>query len=384
MKWLGFFKTFSTFSVISAVSVIILGASISVEADQIEYTFYHFKDNHSNTVATTAFSLAKTIWSRTLILMDVELDQVTQPPTDAVSSASRPQRQSKSEIKKNRGQIIGGVEQGLGDNTKINGSYYFSQEVDYSSQSFIAGITQDIFQKNLTVSFKGQYTMDSVGEILNNGDILNRFKETHQASLIISQIFTPTTIFRCGADAMRNQGFLSDPYRKVVLTSANVANVIDTISERHPSLRFRQSAWAEVSQYLDGMDASFVLTYRYYWDDWGMNSHTGSLKFNKYITPDWILSPEYRYYIQNGATFGSYGTNNPGAYDVTDYKLKPFASNNAGMGLTCYLRAFGKNHPTWDFLTNTSISLLYFHYFNDAEGSNFSANIYESRLKFSF
>lgn len=345
-------------------------------ADQVEFTTYRFGDNRDNTVATTAFSLAKTIWHRTQILMDVELDQVTQPPTDIVSSASRPPRNAASENRKNRGQFIGGIEQGLGDNTKIIGSYYFSQEEDYGSQSVIGGITQELFQKNLTISLKAQYTMDSVGEIFANGDILNRFKETHQASLIISQLLSPTTILRIGGDGMRNQGYLSDPYRK---------NPNDpTLAERHPTLRFRQAAWTELSQFLSGMDASLVFTYRYYWDDWGMESHTGALKFNKYITPDWILSPEYRYYTQSAANFGNYAVNNPGAYDAFDYKLKVFASNNTGIGLTCFLRAFGKNHPNWDFLTNTSISLLYFHYFNDAEGNNFTANIFESRMKFSF
>lgn len=366
---------------------LLLAAAIAGKAgaDQVEYTTYYFGDNKQNTVATSAFSLAKTLWQRTQVMLDVELDQTTAPPTlDGISGASRPQRQSKSEFRKNRGQIIGGVEQGLGEDTKVNGSYYFSQEVDYSSNSFIGGITRELFEKNLTLSLRTQYTMDSVGEILSTGAIQNRFKETHQASLIVSQLLSPTTILRMGGDAMRNHGFLSDPYRKVPVPRAGDPLVKDTVSERHPSLRFRQSAWAEMSQYMRGLDGSFIVTYRYYWDDWGMDSHTLSLKLNKYITPDWIMSPEYRYYAQSGVNFGDYGKGNPGGYDALDYKLKPFSSNNVGMGLTCFLRAFGRNHPTWDFLTNTSISLLYFHYFNDAEADNFSANILETRIKFAF
>ncbi len=364
---------------------ILLAAAACARADQVEYTSYYFGDNKHNTVATSAFSLAKTLWLQTQIMLDVELDQTTVPPSlDAVSSASRPSRQSKSDFRKNRGQIIGGVEQGLGEDTKVNGSYYFSQEVDYSSNSFIGGITQELFEKNFTVSLRMQYTMDSVGEILATGAILNRFKETHQASLIVSQLLSPTTILRLGGDAMRNHGFLSNPYRKKVLTEGSASSVADTVTERHPGLRFRQAAWAEVSQYLRGLEGSLVVNYRYSWDDWGMDSHTLSLKLNKYITPDWIMSPEYRYYVQSGVDFGDYAKGDPFAFDALDYKLKAFSSNNVGMGLTCFLRAFGKDHPTWDFLTNTSVSLLYFHYFNDAEADNFSANILETRIKFSF
>ena len=359
---------------------VIFCAGLSTKADQIEYTAYYFKDNTNNKVATTAFSLAKTLWQKTMVMLDVELDQTTAPPLDGVTGASRPPRQSKSEFRKNRGQIIAGIEQGLGDNTKVIGSYYFSEEVDYSSQSIIGGITQEMFQKNLTLTLSGQYTVDSVGEINKDGSITNRFKETHQASLILSQLLSPTTILRLGGDGMRNHGFLSDPYRKLPRIISNDPLIKDTIQERHPSLRFRQAAWIELSQFFRDLDASAIVNYRYYWDDWGVKSHTGSLKINKYITPNWILSPEYRYYQQSAADFGDYATGNAGGYDAADYKLSLFSSNNVGIGLTCFLRTFGKNHPTWDFLTNTSVSAMYFRYFNDTAPSNFSANVFAPSL----
>ncbi len=360
-----------------------LGAS-SADADEVEYTNYYFSDNGNNTVATSAFSLSKTVWQKTVVMLDVELDQTKVPPLDAVTGASRPPRQSGSDFRKNRGQIIGGVEQGLGENTKLSASYYFSQEVDYASQSLVGGLTQDFFQKNFTVSLKAQYTLDSVGEITADGSIVNRFKETHQASIVLSQILSPTTILRVGGDGMRNHGYLSDPYRKVAHPRADNPLLNDTLAERHPTMRFRQAAWGELSQYLTRMEASVVLNYRYYWDDWGVKSHTASLKLNKYITPDWIFSPEYRYYEQTAANFGDYAAGDSKAYDAADYKLQAFSSNNVGAGITCFLRTFGRKHPDWDFLTNSSVAVLYFRYFNDTSPSNFSANVVEGRMKFSF
>ena len=312
------------------------------------------------------------------------MDQTTVPPLDGVTGASRPARQSKSDFKKNRGQIIAGVDQGLGDNTRLVASYYFSQEVDYSSQAVVGGLTQELFEKNLTLSIRAQYTMDSVGEITLSGAILNRFKETHQVSLIVTQLLSPSTILRFGGDAMRNQGYLSDPYRKIALPRENNVTLKDTVAERHPGTRFRQAAWGELSQHLGELQASIILNYRYYWDDWGVKSHTATLKLNKYITPDWILSPEYRYYVQNEADFGGYAAGNRKAYDLGDYKLSIFSSNNAGLGLTCFLRTFARQHPDRDFLMNSSISLMYFRYFNDTAPSNFSANVLETRLKFTF
>ncbi len=361
-----------------------LAASCALaRADQIEYSIYYFGDNGKNTVATSSFSLAKTLWQRTMVLLDVELDQTTVPPLDGVTGASRPARQSKSAFRKNRGQIIGGVEQSLGDNTRLVGSYYFSQEVDYQSQAFIGGVTQDFAEKNFTVSLLGQYTMDSVGEIQANGSIVNQFKETHQASLGLTQLLSPTSVLRLGLDAMRVHGFQSDPYRKVPIPTADPLHD-DTVTERHPDMRYRGAAWAEISKYVGDIDGAFIVNYRYYRDDWGLATNTATFTFNKYITKNWILSPNYRYYDQSGATFTEYTRGGTTVFDAADYKLQTFGSNGAGASLTCFLRTFGRSHPDWDFLTNSSVAVEYFHYFNDVPGTHFTADLMEGRLRFSF
>lgn len=361
-----------------------LAGAVGSRADQIEYSAYHVGDNYDNTVATTSFNLAKTLWLRTLIMLDVQLDQTTAPPlADGVTGASRPARHSKSEFRKNRGQIVGGLEQGLGDNTKIMGSYYFSQEIDYQSHSFTGGATQSLADKNFTVTVRGQYSMDSVGEILANGSIANYFKETHQLSVIAAQLLSPTTNLRFGGDAMRNHGFLSDPYSKVTLTDPVTSQTV-TVTERHPTMRYRQAAWTELSQYLRGLDVSLVLGYRYYWDDWGVASHTGTLQINKYITPDWVFSPEYRYYTQTEADFGDYADGDPGQFDRVDTKLQAFSANTVGAGVTCFLRTFSRHHPTWDFMNNSSVAVTYLHYFNDAQPRNYTSDLWHFSLKFTF
>src|SRR4051812_37087951 len=51
-------------------------------ADEIEYSIYHVSDHSNTTVSGTSFSLAKTLFQRTMVLLDIELDQVTVPPLD--------------------------------------------------------------------------------------------------------------------------------------------------------------------------------------------------------------------------------------------------------------------------------------------------------------
>ena len=365
-------------------AAILLAASVSW-ADKIEYTAYAYDDNANVSVSTTSFSLLKTLWQKTRMALDVGLDQTTIPPLqiDGVTGASRPARQSLSAFRKNRGQIIAGLQQDLGDNTELAASYYFSQEVDYSSQAGIVGLTQSFAEKNFTVTLSAQYTLDSVGEILANGKLYNRFKETHQTSISITQLLTPTSYVRMGADEMRNQGFLSDPYRKAVIPNAVNGLKDDTIQESVPDTRYRTAGWIEYNQYLTQLAGSFSVEYRYYLDDWNLNSNMVWFKLNKYITPNWVFSPQYRFYDQTGADFGSYAGG--GSYHApNDAKLGTFGTNFFGAGLTCYLRTFTRNHPTWDFLRSSSITAKYSRYWDDVPTDNYSSNVLETRLRFEF
>jgi hypothetical protein len=369
-----------------AAALLLLCAYAS--ADQIEYTLYFFNDNKRNAVATSSFSLAKTLWQRTRVGLDVELDQTTIPPLepDAVTGASRPARQSKSAFRKNRGQILAGVTQPLGANTEVGGSYYFSQEVDYASQAVVGGITQSFADKNFTISLNAQYTLDSVGEILPNGTLANYGKETHQASLSIMQLLTPTSFIRLGADGMRNLGYLSDPYRTVSRTDPSDPLKTVIVPEHTPDTRYRFAGWAEFDKYLTSLRASYSIEYRYSQDDWNVKGHMVWLKLNKYITPDWIFSPQFRYYYQDGADFGDYAAGNPEAFFAPgDPKLGTVGTDFVGATVTCYLRAFARNHPDWDFLRNTSIAAKYATYFDDRpRPAYFSADILEFRLRFEF
>lgn len=379
---------------VRAVAVLLLASRLGAAAgDKIEYSAYSVDDNSGVTVATTSFSLAKTVWQRTRLLLDVELDQTTIPPleaggslaTDAVTGASRPARQSKSEFRKNRGQIIGGVQQGLGANTEVQATYYNSQETDYASQAVVGGITQSFADKNFTISLSAQYTLDSVGEILTNGSLLNRGKETHQASLSVTQLLTPLAYIRLGANGARNLGFLSDPYRLAKRTDPSDALKTVNVPEQVPETRFRQAGWIEYNQYLSDLAGSYTVEYRYYFDDWNVTSHMVRVKLSKYITPDWVLSPQYRYYEQTAADFGDYTNGDANRYFAPgDKKLQAFGSHFIGAGLTCYLRAFTRKQPTWEFLRGSSVTVKFARYFTDLAPYKDAVNVREAHLRFEF
>ena len=371
--------------VISAIliPVMLVWAAVSAFAqggDQMGFTTYYFSDSGENSVITTSFNLAKKLLAQTVFLIDIELDQVTVPAVTAVTGATRPQRRKNEPFEKSRGQVIVGVEQGLGLNTTFAGNFYRSQEIDYTSTSVIGTLSQDFFEKNTTVTVRGQYNADDVGKITDPGDIISNKKKVFTGSLIVTQLLSPTTVLDVNYDIMHMKGFLSDPYRQVNVDSFGVKFSRD---ELHPDYRIRHAGTAKISQLIPSIKAALIGSYRYYFDTWKVRSSTMELKFNKYVVDDLIFSVDYRYYTQMAAYFRSdrYGVDYlNGGYKTADYKLKSFNSNNFGFSLTWLMRGLAKNNPDLEFLQNSSVEVMYFRYFNDLD---FSADILQAGLKFS-
>lgn len=350
--------------------------------DQMGFTSYYFSDSGDNSVITTSFNLAKKVFHQTALLIDIELDHVKVPAVTAVTGATRPQRRVSEPFEKSRGQVIIGIEQGLGQSTTVAANIYRSQEVDYTSTALIGTMTQDLNEKNTTITVRGQYNADLVGKIFPNGDIDNKKKKVYTAALNVTQLLSPTTVLDMGYDFVHLTGYLSDPYRQVRVTDNNGAFVMT--DEHHPSKRTRHAVSSKLSQMIPTIKASLMGSYRYYFDSWKVNSHTAELKLNKYIVNDLIFGVNYRYYNQGGANFTQekyvgqqYLIN---GFRTADYKLKNFGSNNFGFSLEYLLRGLGKMNPDLEFLQNSSIEIMYFRYFNDLD---FSANIVQASVKFS-
>lgn len=348
---------------------------------EMGFTNYFFGDSGSNKVITTSFNLAKKLLQQTTFLIDIELDHVTVPPITATTGATRPQRRKSEPFEKSRGQVILGVEQGIGQSWTVAANFYRSQEVDYVSTSAVGTISLDMFNKNTTWTLRGQYNSDKVGKILESGDITNANKYVFTAALNLSQVLSPTTVLDLAYDFVFLKGLLSDPYRQVSVIDDGGGTVV--VDELHPDRRRRHAGTARVSQSIPSIRASLIGSYRYYGDTWNVRSHTIEVKMNKYVFNDLIFGIDYRHYTQTGASFyeekyvgsGFEG----GAYRTADYKLKPFSSNNFGLSLTFMLRAFGKPGSNLEFLENSSVELMYFRYFNTL---NFSADILQLGVKF--
>jgi hypothetical protein len=345
------------------------------------FTTYHFSDSGGNSVTTTAFNLAKKILSRTVFLLDLEVDNVYVPPITATTGATRPKRQSGKPFEKTRGQAIVGLEQGLDGNTALALNLYRSQEVDYNSNSAILTLTREFNQKNTVLTLRGQYIADQVGKILDNGALVNQDKNSAWGLVNLTRILSPTTVFDLTYDMLYHQGFLSDPYRQVIVFDRN--NAFTATEEKHPEMRTRHAVTGKLNQAIPEIRASLSGRYRYYFDDWKVTSHTAEAQFSKYIFNDLIVRFNYRYYTQTRAYFfydryaGEQYLNE--TYRTSDYKLKPFNSNNFGFSFMVLFRGLARSNRDFEFLENSSIEARYFRYFNTLD---FSANILQLNINF--
>jgi hypothetical protein len=345
--------------------------------DQISYTTYYFNDSGNNSVITSSFSLAKKIIQGTAILLDIELDKVSLPPAvDGQTGATRPARKKDESFEKNRGQVIVGLEQSLGSTTTFAVNAYRSQELDYISNALVVTLSQELFQRNTTMTLRGQVNSDKVGELIENGDVLNEDKSVYTGALNITQVLSQSTVLNMSYDIMIMEGYLNDPYRKVRVFDN--LGVFSAENEIHPDKRTRQAVTSRISQYVKPIKASLIGSYRYYFDDWQVNSHTTEFRFNKYVFDDFITGFNYRYYNQSGADFyfDRYDPTVTSKFRTADYKLMPFESHSFGFNIKLLFRKWADT-PGWESLKNSNFEVMYLRYSNDLD---FSANILQATL----
>jgi hypothetical protein len=120
--------------------------------------------------------------------------------------------------------------------------------------------------------------------------------------------------------------------------------------------------------------------YRYYFDDWGLQSHTFNIELPIKIGMKWTFYPDYRYYTQTGVKyFAPYETHlSTEKFYTSDYDLSPFSANQFGLGIkyrdiTTQNRLFGLG------IKNISIN---YHYYRRNNG--FTAHIISLGTKLVF
>jgi hypothetical protein len=139
-------------------------------------------------------------------------------------------------------------------------------------------------------------------------------------------------------DLVSQNGLLGTPFQRVYFEDfedfyIDDFQLADNV-EQLPDSRFKVPFGGRLNYYLN--DLVVLRTYyRFYWDDWGITSHTASLETPFKVTDKFTLYPTYRYYTQTAADYfyPKEEALSTDTYYTSDYDLSDYNAHQYGMGV---------------------------------------------------
>lgn len=227
----------------------------------------------------------------------------------------------------------------LEKNYILNGGLSFSSEFDYTSIGANAGFTKISKDKNREFSIKGMAFFDTWKVILpielrqnpsdkeaKQDDMKPR--NSYNLGLTLSQVINKNFQVAFLTDIGYQQGLLATKFNRVYF-----GDLTNVKSEKLPDTRFKLPIGIRANYFLG--DRIVLRTYyRYYWDNWGINSHTISFEPSYKLSAFSSLSLPYRFYTQSAADYFKpiflHGLAEE--FYTSDYDLSKFNSNMIGLG----------------------------------------------------
>ncbi|GAL63667.1 hypothetical protein JCM19300_2703 [Algibacter lectus] len=235
------------------------------------------------------------------------------------------------------------------------------------------GLSDRLFTQN-TITGNTNYN-PSFAEFDSKG------RNSYSLGFGFSQILHKNLQGSLALDFVQQDGLLSTPFQRVYFGDVADSFIDDfqlaDAVERLPDSRFKVAAGGRLNWYIN--EVLTVRTfYRYYFDDWGINSHTASIELPIKITNQFTLYPSYRYYNQTAADyFNPYeGALSTDAFYTSDYDLSEYSANQFGFGVS-YTDIFTKVH-IWNYGLK-SIDLKFYQYDRD---TTFTSSIITAGFKF--
>ncbi len=247
-----------------------------------------------------------------------------------------------------RGALDLGWGQPVGPLTFTSGGHV-SRERDYQSLGAHEEVSIDLMHKLATLTFGGGTNRDRVFPIggirvgMTDGTLFEPWtsedKRVDDGLVGLSRVLTRRWMVSLNAARSHEQGYLTEPYKIVSLiqdsgVDAGTPSPDSSLTENRPRTRTRNSVLGS-SVWHPGPNVLYS-SYRYYWDDWGVRSHTVDLRY-RFDLPeqDW-LQPHMRYYQQTAADFFTFGlplSLAPSArprYASSDFRLGPLRTFTIG------------------------------------------------------
>ncbi len=227
-----------------------------------------------------------------------------------------------------RVQLNGQWTQPLSENITGSVGGHFSKEYDYLSLGVNGNLAYDFNKKNSTFSMGLSYFQDTFtpeggipkphssmlvgdssspewdGEFAKTRIGKSDDKSTADILLGFTQVINRRMITAFNYSYSMVDGYLTDPFKVVSVLNRN-GLAQDYIYESRPDSRVKQSTFMQAKYHFDDSLFNTVadVSYRYMWDDWGINSHTIDTRFTISVGAASYIEPHIRFYQQGAADF---------------------------------------------------------------------------------
>ncbi|MCB1059981.1 MAG: DUF3570 domain-containing protein [Calditrichaeota bacterium] len=250
---------------------------------------------------------------------------------------------------------------------------HLSKETDYASVGATATFLADLNQKLTTISLGGGYNSDRINPVGGVPEGLTRLdptkpvektmsKKIADGMIGVTQILSPRWLAQLNYSYADENGYLTEPYKVISVvdpTSGETASG-DYLYEKRPDRRVRQSVFFSTAYHLNS--DILHLSYRNYWDDWGIRSNTFDIKYDVSVSDKVYLEPHWRAYHQSAADFYVHslprGALLPN-YATADYRFGDLTTQTLGAKIGVktaeyqeftarieYMRQSGIEHPS--------------------------------------
>ncbi len=208
-------------------------------------------------------------------------------------------------------------------NLSISGG--ISSENDYLSRYTAIGVSKELNGKMTTLGLSVSSAWDKIDP---TGKTISERKRNKMISLNWTQIIDANSLNSAGLSFSDIGGYLSDPYKLSYFTTGGIMpeNRPDGRNEVVFSNRY-------IRNFKSLNHAAMHLDYRYYRNNWGVDSHMMEINWHQPIADGWEFVPKFRYYTQSAANFYQPYYTAAQTYFSSDYRLADFGAVTYGFNI---------------------------------------------------
>lgn len=307
-------------------SLVVGALPASGMAHELGSSLYIRDDTDGTTVISPRLRMAAQAGESTRVDASYTVDVWSSASID-IRTAATPR------VYEQRDEVDLGASQLLGDLT-LGGTYRFSKENDYESHGGSLSLSLDLADKATTIAAAFSVSFDDVG--LAGDPAFSKALDTFGGRLGLTQVIDPATLVQVNYDLSSLKGFQSSAYRRVLSSPGVICgDAVGCLEEAVPSERLRHALAVQLRRSLGG-SFSLGAGYRYYFDDWDLDSHTVEAKASFLPGKATTISLRYRFYTQGAAEFFRPFYPDPtfaetGGYRTHDRELSPLNIHRIGL-----------------------------------------------------